>query len=392
MKLTAMAFIMSLVTSNFASAETISCTGYTDSSQKTQVVLTILPQKQKGDIRFIGPSGSVTQGLKLTNVSYPAPNKLRYSDFLGGSHLDCLIVNGEVKKNAFTHGLYFADTELDCTINGKIPSPPSCGSNPSETLITVLREGRFNQTLQAVNYQLACGADVNYKDKYGCTPLLYAIDGYCGGNRTPAPHSITGLPQIVDGLINAGAFVDIVDPAKKETALLKATRLEVRDVYDSFIAAEANFDFQDSQGMTPLMWAASYGDDWSVKDILQARPDRRLKNKKGQTAFDIAKQWQKERVIDLVRIPDVTIDVVGQTDGSCSPLSIEAKEGQTIEIMLAATDKMFKFELGELGLDIMADRNSKNSQIVKLETAGKYRFTCGFHGSSSFSTGQLIVK
>ncbi|MDZ4081311.1 MAG: hypothetical protein U1E10_00115, partial [Bdellovibrionales bacterium] len=348
MKLIVLIFGAILTATVAAKAETVSCTGYTDSSQKTQVVLTVLPQKQKGDIRFIGPHGSVTHGLKLTTVYYPAPNTLRYSDSGGMSYLDFLIEQGTVKRNAFTHGLYFSGAELECKITGVIPTAPSCGKNPSEELISVLREGRSYQTLRAVNYQLACGAEVNFTDKYGCTPLLYTIDGYCGRNMTSAPHLITNLPQIVDTLISAGAFVDIVDPAKKETALLKAARLEVRDVYDSFIAAEANFDFQDSNGMTPLMWATANGDDWTVKDILLARPDRRLKNKKGQTAFDIAKQWQKERVIDLVRIPDMTVDVAGQTDGSCSPLLIEAKEGQTIEIVLTATDKMFKFESAEL--------------------------------------------
>jgi plastocyanin len=392
MKAAIIVILMTLAGSLKAQAEIVSCTGYTDADQKTQVVLTINPLKQKGEIRFISSNGSVTQGLKLTDVYYPAPNTLRYADFGGFSHLDFLVENGVIKKNSFTHDLYFANAELDCKITGQFPSAPSCGKSPSEVLVDVLREGRSYQTLRALNYQLACGADVNFTDKYGCTPLLYVMDQYCGGNTTPAAHTITDLPQLVDRLISEGAFVDIIDPKKNETALLKATRLGVRNVYDSFIAAEANFDFQDNDGITPLMWSSYLGDDWTVKDIIQARPNRRLKNKKGQTAFDIATHWQKESVIDLVRIPEVTVEIVGVSDGSCAPLKIEANEGQTIEIILKATDTMFKFDAAELGFDLMAARNENTSQIMKLDTAGTYNFTCGIHHASQFSTGQIIVK
>lgn len=53
---------------------------------------------------------------------------------------------------------------------------------------------------------------------------------------------------------------------------------------------------------------------------------------------------------------------------------------------------MFKFDSKELGVDLMADRNSKISQVIQVPSAGNYSFTCGLIGGSETSNGQIIVK
>ncbi|MBY0413746.1 MAG: cupredoxin domain-containing protein, partial [Bdellovibrionales bacterium] len=121
-------------------------------------------------------------------------------------------------------------------------------------------------------------------------------------------------------------------------------------------------------------------------------PDRRLKNKNGETAFDLAKHWQKDAVVDLVRIPDTTVMVKGNDDGTCSPLEIKLSKGQVVELILTATEKMFKLESDDLNLDLMADRNSSVSQIISPDGEGEFKFTCGLHGSSNPSVGKIIIK
>ena len=46
----------------------------------------------------------------------------------------------------------------------------------------------------------------------------------------------------------------------------------------------------DSEGLTPLHLATTYGNSKVVKKLLIAGADRRIKNRKGERALDIAKK------------------------------------------------------------------------------------------------------
>jgi ankyrin repeat protein len=62
----------------------------------------------------------------------------------------------------------------------------------------------------------------------------------------------------------------------------------------------AYIDAASPNGTTPLMMAAMYGTAEAVKLLLDAGADPLLKNAKGVTAIDFARQAQKEAVVDLI--------------------------------------------------------------------------------------------
>ena len=82
--------------------------------------------------------------------------------------------------------------------------------------------------------------------------------------------------------------------------------------------------------------------------------------------------------------------IQGQNDGSCDPLEIHLKQGQVIDLVLNATDRMFKLDSSALGLDLMADRNSIAKKTFAVNTKGFFKFTCGFHGDINKPVTGLI--
>jgi ankyrin repeat protein len=63
---------------------------------------------------------------------------------------------------------------------------------------------------------------------------------------------------------------------------------------------DAYIDAASPNGTTPLMMAAMYGTADAVKLLLDAGADPILKNAKGVTAIDFARQVQKEEVVALI--------------------------------------------------------------------------------------------
>ena len=367
-------------------AEIIECKGAAPTFPPTTVEVMVDMNAGKSHLRWVYPDGhGITQGQSLNKRKYIGSN-LRY---VGSPRVFLQIPNGSSVKadGFFTHApQQLENIKVKCDISGNLPKPPACPSNPSKALLSAMGTA---EELDDLEFLLQCGADANILNSRKCTPLMLAIDPECypdGGNA-----SIGDTHALINLFLENGAFVDLQD-VKGETALMKAIKNGLQGPYTSFLAAEADFNLRDKAGNTALIHAAFGGNKWIIEDVLDGNPDRRARNRSGQTAYDVAKQWYGQDVADLVRVPDTTVTVSGKPDGTCNPLSIEFPMGKTVEIVLVATEKMFKMDSRSLGIDLMADRSSSAKQVMVPSTRGTFKFTCGFHGSASPSEGTILVK
>ena len=369
-------------------AEVVECKGAANTSPPTKIEISVDMDRGKSSLRWVYPDGTgITQGQSINRRKFEDSN-VKYMD-QGSSQVFLQIpaTTSSTAKGAFTHAPQGLNSvPVDCELFGAIPAAPVCPKDKDRALLSAMDTA---ETVEQIEFLLQCGANPNITNSKSCTPLMLAVDPDCHPGN--ASGMITDTVALVDLILSNGAFINTQDK-KGETALIKSARNGMSNVYSSFIASEADFDLQDKKGNTALMYAALEGDKWIIQDILEGNPDRRMKNRAGQTAFDLAKHWHDQETADLVRIPDQTVTVAGKSDGTCAPLTIEINQGQTIEFVLNATDKMFKLDAKALGLSLMADRGSFAKQILKLNNRGSYKFTCGFHGANNASEGVISVR
>lgn len=142
---------------------------------------------------------------------------------------------------------------------------------------TLLLEAASRALVVVVNYLVRQGANPNQANSKGFTPLMAAVSA--------------GDSATVAALLHAGADVNKGDMWGR-TALLRSVELHEHQyiITEMLLRTGARVDVQENDGLTPLMVAAQRGDFSMVMLLLQHGASTFLKNKEGQTAFDLAKK------------------------------------------------------------------------------------------------------
>lgn len=141
--------------------------------------------------------------------------------------------------------------------------------------------------LEVVRFLVRRGAGLERTTwRGGLTPLAFAANG--------------GRASVVALLLKIGANPDGANGGYRP--LQGAAAYGYRKVARMLLRAGAHVDATDSRGTTPLMQAA-WGDQASmVRLLLGAGATPRLKDKSGETAFDMAREKQFNDIERLLRL------------------------------------------------------------------------------------------
>ncbi|MBF0297511.1 MAG: ankyrin repeat domain-containing protein [Oligoflexia bacterium] len=92
-----------------------------------------------------------------------------------------------------------------------------------------------------------------------------------------------------------------IPPVPQNQELISAARIGTIKMVRYFVDSGLDINFQNEEGISPLMAAAQNNRKENVKFLLQKGADPHAKNKSGQTALDIAQEKGNETIVALFK-------------------------------------------------------------------------------------------
>lgn len=178
----------------------------------------------------------------------------------------------EYSEKGFFNAIAKGETEaVDLFL--KAGMSPNAKNGDITALMEAARRGKTHSGIAAALVQ--AGSEVNAKDAYGVTPLLYA--------------AISGSPETLRMLLKSGADVNAKD-ADGRNVLVEALTTEndlPPEIYEELIQAGADVNARTYQGMTPLLISAA-GNPRLLRALISAGADVNARDDRGLSALTYA--------------------------------------------------------------------------------------------------------
>jgi hypothetical protein len=227
-------------------------------------------------------------------------------------------------------------------------------------LINAAKEGDLKKLQELIK----SGAQVNDRDGFGDTAMIYAVNG---GNLDMAKE-----------LIAAGADVNL-KYGYGVTALMSSAMKNVNlDVVKELIKSGANVNMISDRGkMTAMMYAAEYGETDIVKELIKAGAYLRVKDFEGKTPLTYALESKHNDIAEILKEaiandkPDSRVDLmpINLADGISAYIEYTGDKTYDVVIEENGIEKIFdKYDLDGCGFPVIHPRDGYSVGIpYKLE-------------------------
>mmetsp|Transcript_15260 Transcript_15260/g.32953 ORF Transcript_15260/g.32953 Transcript_15260/m.32953 type:complete len:422 (-) Transcript_15260:288-1553(-) len=149
------------------------------------------------------------------------------------------------------------------------------------------------------------GADLEVRDQYGETPLLYLAHS---SNETPGDETKKSRrSETIQMMLKCGADIHAVNPRGRGVLHLACCENDQQAI-ETLIEGQADPNAQDLAGFTSLMWAAGRNSVESVKMLLDYEADMNLKAARGQTAMTFALTNGCNAIVDILERHKMILD------------------------------------------------------------------------------------
>jgi ankyrin repeat protein len=153
--------------------------------------------------------------------------------------------------------------------------------------------------LEIMDCLIKAGANVNVRDSDGATPLFCAVDR---GETDAAFH-----------LVENGADVNLcIGGFKRWSPLHVAARYGNPNIMECLLKAGANVNVQDSDGATPLFWAAAKGKTEAAIHLIENGADVNLctGGSTSESPLHVAAQYGNQEIMDFLITAGADVNVL----------------------------------------------------------------------------------
>jgi len=159
-------------------------------------------------------------------------------------------------------------------------------NTPDFNSMSPLMHAIFNSDIRYIKTLITAGSKLDIQDDAGRTALMIAVD--------------LKKNEYINLLLRGKPNLNIQDKHNKMTALMHAINVEQNEAIKNLIEAGADLETTDEDGETALFWAVQKNNSFAVKEILKRQTNLLLKNNRGKTIFDIAKDRNYLNIIDTL--------------------------------------------------------------------------------------------